>query len=120
VDSWSDHYREELLVKASPRSTVGFDMRGNGEKITRANESLVQTVIDRKIFHNGDPLLRRHALNAKRFANRWGITFRKDSRESPNKVDGYAATLLAFIALNELAERGRKAPVQYDSSLYQF
>jgi hypothetical protein len=35
-------------------------------------------------------------------------------------VDGYAATLLAFIALNELAERGRKAPVNYDSSLYQF
>ena len=120
IDSWSDHYREELLVKASPRSTVGYDMRGNGEKTTRANESLVQTVLDRKIFHNGDPLLRRHALNSKRFVNRWGVSFRKDSRESPNKVDAFAALLLAFIALNELAERGKKAPVNYDSSLYQF
>lgn len=120
VHSWSDHYREQLLVKASPRSTVGFDMRGNGEKITRANEALVQTVRDRRIFHNGDHLLRRHALNAKQFENKWGTTFRKDSRESPNKVDGYAALLLAFIALNDLAERGRKAPVTYDSSLFQF
>ena len=120
VHSWSDHYRETLLVKASPRSTVGFDMRGNGEKITRSNEALVQTVRDRRIYHNGDHLLRRHALNAKQFENKWGTTFRKDSRESPNKVDGYAALLLAFIALNDLAERGRKAPVTYDSSLFQF
>ena len=120
IDSWSDHYREQLLVKASPRSTVGFDMRGNGERITRANEALMQTVVDRKIFHNGDALLRRHALNSKRYETQWGISVRKDSRESPNKIDAYVALLLAFIALNDLAERGRKAPVTYDSSLYQF
>jgi hypothetical protein len=80
----------------------------------------MQTVYDRRIFHNGDLLLRRHALNAKRFANQWGTTFRKDSRESPNKVDAYAATLLAFLALNELAERGRKQKPVYDSTLFQF
>ena len=120
VNSWSDHYRETLLVKASPRSTVGFDMRGNQEKITRANEALVATVRDRKIFHNGDALLRRHALNTCRFENKWGTTFRKRSRESPDKVDAWAALLLAFIALNELAERGKKAPVVYDSTLFQF
>lgn len=120
INAWSDHYREQLLVKASPKSTVGFDMRGNGERITRMNEALVQTIRDRRIFHNGDALLRRHALNAKAFETKWGTSFRKDSRESPNKVDGWAALLLAFIALNDLAERGRKAPVQYDSSLFQF
>lgn len=120
INSWADDYRETLLVKASPRSTVGFDMRGNQEKITRANEALMQTVVDRKIFHNGDALLRRHALNAKRFENKYGLTFRKDSRESPNKVDAYAALLLAFIALMDLAERGKKPAVDYDSMLYQF
>ena len=120
IDAWADHYREQLLVKASPRHTVGYDMRGNGEKTTRYNESLVQTVLDRRIFHNGDALLRRHALNSKRFANKWGMSFRKDSRESPNKIDGYAATLLAFIALCELAERGKKAPTTYDNTFFQF
>jgi len=120
IESWADEYRETLLVKASPRSTLGFDMRGNGEKITRANESLMQTVFDRKIFHNGDALMRRHALNAKRFENKWGLTFRKDSRESPNKVDAYSALLLAYIALMDLAERGKKPAVNYDSTLYQF
>jgi|ERR671926_207675 hypothetical protein len=120
INSWSDHYRETLRVKATPRSTVGFDMRGNGEKITRANEALVQTIRDRKIFHNGDALLRRHVLNTCAFENQWGTTFRKRSRESPDKVDGYAAMLLAFLAMNDLGERGKKAPVQYDSALYQF
>jgi len=120
IESWSNHYRETLLVKASPRSAMGYDMRGNLEKTTRFHEALIQNVLDRKIFHNGDPLLRRHALHAKRRENKYGLSFGKDSRSSGEKIDAYAALLLAFIALNELAERGKKAPVIYDSTLFQF
>jgi phage terminase large subunit-like protein len=95
-------------------------MRGSHEKTTRFNEALIQNVLDRKIFHDGDPLFRRHALNAKRRENKWGLTFGKESRLSDQKIDAYAAFLLAFIALNELAERGKKAPIKYDSTLFQF
>lgn len=121
IAQWADLYREQLLIKAnSSRSAVGFDMRGSQEKITRANEAFLQSVIDRKIFHDGDPVLRRHALNAKRRENRWGMTFGKESRESPKKVDAYAAALLAFIAANDYAESGKKPARQYTRTLYQF
>jgi phage terminase large subunit-like protein len=120
IESWADQYRETLLVKPNARSSIGYDMRGNHERTTRFNEALIQNVLDRKIFHDGDPLFRRHALNAKRRENKYGLSFGKESRLSDSKIDAYAAFLLAFIALNDLAERGKKAPVTYDSSLYQF
>ena len=120
IQSWADLYRETLLIKASPRSAVGFDMRGNQQKITRGNEALLQSILDRKTFHNGDPHLRRHALNAKRRENQWGLTFGKESRESPHKVDAYAAALLAYIAANDYAESGKQPAREYTRRLYQF
>lgn len=120
IAEWSDLYREQLLIKASPQSAIGYDMRQNRKKITLANEALMQSVFDRKTVHDGDPLLRRHALNAKRHENEYGLTFRKESRESNNKVDGYAAMLLAHMAQVALAESGKKAAPQYTSRLYQF
>lgn len=120
IQSWADLYREVLLIKASPRGAVAFDMRGNQQKITRGNEALLQSILDRKTFHNGDPLLRRHALNAKRRENQWGLTFGKESRESPHKVDAYAAALLAFIAANDYAESGKQPAREYTRRLYQF
>lgn len=120
IAEWSDLYREMLLIKASPQSAIGFDMRQNRKKITLANEQLMQSVFDGKTVHDGDPLLRRHALNAKRHENEFGLTFRKDSRESNNKVDAYAAMLLTHIAHLALAESGRSAAPVYTSRLYQF
>lgn len=108
IADWSDAFREKLLVKASSISAVGYDMRGNLKDITRGNEALIQAVRDGRVAHNGDPLLRRHALNARVRQNDWGISFRKDDPESPNKVDGYAATLLAYMALIKLNESGKK------------
>lgn len=108
IADWSDDFREKLLIKASAISAVGYDMRGNAKDITRGNEALIQAVRDGRVSHNGDPLLRRHALNARVKQNDWGISFRKDGPESPNKVDGYAATLLAYMALIKLSESGKK------------
>lgn len=120
VNGWSDQYRDQLLIKASPKSAVGFDMRGNLERIARGNEALVAMVQDGKLSHNGDKVLRTHVLNTKRARNRFGLTFRKEHPESPRKVDAWAATLLAFIALNDLAESGKKAKPVYSRRLHQF
>ncbi|MCQ9385126.1 terminase [Brevibacterium moorei] len=109
IDKWSDTYRSELVIKASPKSPIGWDMRGGGEKITRANESLMTRVFDGSFQHNGNRVLRKHALNARRRENRWGVTFGKESRESPLKVDGYAATILAEMAYRDLLESNKTA-----------
>lgn len=108
IDSWSDAYRDRLLVKASSKSPIGWDMRGGGERITRANEALMTRVFDEEFKHNGNRVLRKHALNARRRENRWGVTFGKESRESPLKVDAYAATLLAEMAYRDVQEAGTR------------
>ncbi|TMZ69796.1 terminase, partial [Klebsiella pneumoniae] len=41
VDQWSQDFRRDLVVKASPRSAVGRDMRGGLKELTEANERLV-------------------------------------------------------------------------------
>ena len=120
INGWADAYRDQLLVKASAKSTVGFDMRGNAERIARGNEALVAMVQDKRIFHNGDKGLRVHVLNTKRRRNQYGLTFGKEHAESPRKVDAYAATLLAFIAMTDLAESGKKAKPVYTRRLHQF
>lgn len=120
INGWAETYRETLLIKATSKSTVGFDMRGNAERIARGNEALLAMVQDKRIRHNGDKALRVHVLNTKRRRNQYGLTFGKESAESNRKVDAYAATLLAFIAMNDLAESGKKAKPVYSRRLHQF
>lgn len=107
IDSWNRAYRDQLLVKASPKSPIGWDMRGGQKKITLANEALMDSVFAGKFLHNGNRILRRHALNARRRENAWGTSFGKESRESPLKVDAYAAALLAEMAFRDLQESGK-------------
>jgi hypothetical protein len=120
INGWADTYRERLLIKATSKSTIGFDMRGNAERIARGNEALLAMVQNKRIFHNGDKSLKVHVLNTKRRRNQYGLTFGKEHAESPRKVDMYAATLLAFIAMTDLAESGKKAKPVYTRRLYQF
>jgi hypothetical protein len=47
-------------------------------------------------------------VNARRRTNNYGLSFGKESRESPRKVDLYAALLLAHEALHDLRTRGKK------------
>ena len=102
IDMWGTRWQEQLVIKASPNSPVGWDMRGRLQVSTRANERLVQAVADGQVKHTGHPVLRRHVLNAKRRPNRYGISFGKDRRGSSKKVDGWAATLLADMARADL------------------
>lgn len=109
VDAWGEAFREHVLVRASSRHPIAWDMRGRLQQSTLANERLVQAVRDGAIRHTGDTALRRHALNARRRPNNWGISFGKDRRGSRRKVDGWAAALLADMARNE-AVMGGKLP----------
>lgn len=102
IDEWGETYRDELLVKASTKSVIGYDMRGHQQELTKATEALVQAIEDRKILHTDHKMLNRHVGNARRRPNRWGVSFGKESRESPKKVDGFAATQLADMARRAL------------------
>ncbi|WJN62704.1 terminase large subunit [Streptomyces phage phiScoe15] len=109
ISEWDNHYGEGLAVR-SPlgKDSIGWDMRSSLKTSTMAHERLMRSVFDKKIKHDGDLTLRRHALNARRATNNYGISFRKESKDSPRKVDAYAALLLAHEALMELRARGKK------------
>lgn len=107
ISAWSDQFRDQLVVRASPNSTVGYDMRGQLKKTTMANEAVVAAVQQKAFKFDGDLTLTRHLLNVMRRHNNFGVSFGKESRESAKKIDAYAATLLAFMAANDVAERGK-------------
>lgn len=102
VDKWSQEYASTLEVHASTRSSVGWDMRGRLQLLTAATERVVAAIQDGSMRHDGGSLLRRHVLNARRRPNRWGISFGKERRDSPRKVDAFAALQLADMARSDL------------------
>ncbi|AKY03689.1 terminase large subunit [Streptomyces phage Lannister] len=109
ISEWSETYGDGLAVKSPVgRDAIGFDMRSSLKLVTMAHERLMRSVFDGKLAHDGDRSLRRHALNARRRTNNYGVSFGKESRESPRKVDAYAALMLAHEALYDLRARGKK------------
>lgn len=128
IDSWRDEYNERLLVKATTRHAIGYDMRGHQLDITRAVEATHRALTDGELpwgphqlvagssrAAEAHEILTRHVLNARRRPNRWGVSFGKESRESPKKVDAVASLVLARMARSRILADGalkkhRKAP----------
>lgn len=98
IDKWQVAYREKLKVKAGPNSLIGWDMRNRLQQLTRGVESLQNSIVEHVAKHVPDKHLDLHVVNARRRPNKWGVGFGKESKESPRKVDGLAATVLAHMA----------------------
>lgn len=111
INEWADNYREVLEIKATNRSPIAFDMRGNGKRIAANNEAFVQSLRDGKLFFNGSKTLRQHLLNTEaRFDNN-GLRFAKaGGRESGRKIDAAVAATLAFMASRDLQEFKKSKP----------
>jgi hypothetical protein len=110
VDAWSRDFGSGLLVKASERSAVGFDMRARLQLFTRAAEGFAAAVEDGELVHDGNSTLREHVHNARRRPNRFGVGFGKEHRESSRKVDAAVAAVLAWSARRDLAAKGLGKP----------
>lgn len=110
ISEWSEDFREGLAVKSSNPDGISWDMRQSLQRVTRAHERMMQAVLDGKIPHTGDRDFRRHVLNARRRVNIYGLSFGKESKDSPKKIDAYAALLLAWECLHDLRTRGKKQP----------
>jgi phage terminase large subunit-like protein len=109
IAQWSELFREKLRVRASGRSSIGYDMRGNQKDIASLNETFIGMVRDQQIKINNHGRLRTHFLNAERRWTGGHLKFgKKGGRESARKIDGLIAATLAFKASLEFAERGAK------------
>ena len=108
ISDWAEDFGEGLVVKSPGKNAVAWDMRSSLKLVTRAHERLMQAIFDRKLSHNGDRTLRRHVLNARRRNNNYGVSFGKESKDSPRKVDAYAALMLAHEAMNDYRTGSKK------------
>lgn len=119
VDAWSNRYRETVVVKAEPDHAVRYNMGtpSHQEDIVHANERLMAAFIDGTFFHDGNLVMRRHVMCTRRKETQWGYGFTKDSRESDNHNDAWAATVLAFLAMTKYLEMGKK-PKEHDGRVF--
>ncbi|CCQ44322.1 phage Terminase family protein [Pseudarthrobacter siccitolerans] len=136
IDAWRDAYSERLLVKATTRHSIGWDMRGHQMDTTRAVEALHRAITDGELPWaphkliagasgyselNAEEILTRHINNARRRINRWGVYFGKETKESPKKIDAVAALVLARMARTRfLSEGGLNKKRKKPGRLYGF
>lgn len=107
IASWSEQYREELMVRPSNMSSIAWDMSGDHKKVASMWELYHSAIRTGQLKHNGDRVLRVHALNAKRGRNKAGLIARKENPESPRKIDAMVASYVAYAALQAYLERGK-------------
>lgn len=118
IDAWRDQYQERLIVKATTKHAIGWDMRGHLMETTRSAEALNRAIVEKEMpwgphvllndnSVRADEVLKRHILNGRRRLNRWGVSFGKESRESPKKVDALAALTLSRMARSRVLAEGK-------------
>ena len=64
-------------------------------RMAPATERFFSAVRDRRLTHDGDPILTRHVLAAVTKPTQWGDTVQKDRRMSPWKIDAAVAGIIA-------------------------
>lgn len=97
VAEWGQAYKKKLKVNASPGNPVAFDMRGQTKRFAFDCELLEDAIIEREVFHNGNPVLRQHVMNAQRHPTTYdAISIRKATKDSSKKIDAAVCAVLAF------------------------
>ena len=89
--TWPQRYGDDLDVWAVPGGKdpqpIAWDMRGHSYEFAQQVE-LVENEITQGLFtHDGDSRLSRHVSNARRSIYKGLVTIRKESKDSPKKID---------------------------------
>lgn len=104
--TWPASFADSLRVHAVPGGKapepIAWDMRGHLKEFTLSAELTEAEIRDKGFTHDGDSRLARHVINARRKHNQYGITIRKESRDSPLKIDA-AVCLIGVRHVRRLA-----------------
>jgi hypothetical protein len=98
IDRWAEELGGNLVVKASPRQAVAWDMRSRLRDFTGACERLHAAIVEGQVSHDGAGRMRQHFHNARRRPNQYGVGVGKEHRESARKIDAVPAAVLARLA----------------------
>src|SRR5882757_1109674 len=112
VLAWNRDFGEKMKVAASTSGPLIRDNRAARRDLTLGCESLVGEINSEKIgFAENSVQMRQHWLNAKKAENRYGISFRKETKNSVRRVDIVAASLMAYLLSQKLDALALEAPV---------
>ena len=99
VDRWRDEHGADLCVKAGDKHPIAWDMRGRQKETVKAAERFHDAIVEGALTHDGDRRLAEHVYNARRRVYQYGgVSFRKETPDSPRKVDALAAAVLSRLA----------------------
>jgi len=119
IDAWAAELGDSLVIEATTgryRHAVAWDMRAKTAEFTQAVERAFVDITDGDFPHDGSTALQRHALNARRVSNRYGVSIGKEGRESPRKIDLMVCAVGArharrlVLASPGWVNRGKKQP----------
>ncbi|WP_280350356.1 hypothetical protein [Nocardia abscessus] len=116
VDQWGRDFKRKIQVNASPGNPIAYDMRGQQKRFALDCERFLDSVLEHEIFHDGNPVLRQHVLNARRHPTNYdAISIRKASKDSSRKIDAAVCAVLAYGARQDFLmskkNRSRRAVV---------
>ncbi|WP_329405414.1 phage terminase family protein [Nocardia vinacea] len=107
VAAWEAKYAKHLKVKASAAHPIEWWMTGiRAFRTVEALREFVEAMLDGKLHHDGDLILRAHVLNARRAETPKGVQIRKENPDSPNKIDAAVAAVLAWQARLDAIAKG--------------
>lgn len=117
LNQWHKEFSRKIppsmWAKGSEHS-INWDMasHANQRDFTDNVSSFETEVIDGTIFHDGDPDLRRHIQNARRYkSRRFGETIKKESPRSNKKIDAAVTAIIAYTMFNKYMTN-RRSPAR--------
>jgi hypothetical protein len=107
---------------------VAWDMRSHVAEFTQACEMVLGEIeSDPPAFaQDGDSVLGRHVVNARRRPNRWGVSIAKEAPKSDRKIDGCVAMIIArharrlVLSSKKYKERKEAAQVNTKRRVWSF
>ena len=79
-------------------------------RMVPATSTFFDAVVNKRLKHNGDPRLARHASNATPYYSRQGLMIRKEARNSNKKIDLIAAALMCHARAGTLSSTSDPRP----------
>ncbi|GGM75592.1 terminase [Longimycelium tulufanense] len=96
VDRWQERYGARMRVRATQARPLEW-WTNRPTAMVRALERLHDAVAGTQATHDGDSVLTRHVLNARRrLAGKVGVTIGKEHPKSTRKIDAAMAATLAY------------------------
>lgn len=87
IEQWADRHGDRRVLSWNT---------AHAQRMAPATDRLYQAVVNQRVTHDGDPRLRQHFNNTVAKSTALGDLVAKDRRNSPRKIDGAVASIVAF------------------------